>query len=127
MIPRQHFRILCVDDSVPVLEHVASSLRDFGYDVDTAQNGFAALLKVNKGAERLQLIITDLRMPGIDGFQLIEQSRNAGYDGPIIVYAAAIGPDARHRLRELRVTRIIDKPARIGEIIAAIRETQQGF
>jgi CheY-like chemotaxis protein len=127
MIPRQHFRILCVDDNVTVLEHIQSSLQNSGYDVETAQNGFAALVKVNKGTERFQLIITDLRMPGMDGFQLIEQSRGAGYTGPFVVYAASIAPDARQRLRELRVARVIDKPARIGEIIAAIRETQLGF
>ena len=127
MIPRQHFRILCVDDNDTVLELLAASLGNSGYDVETAQNGFVALLKVNKGPHRFQLIITDLRMPGMDGFQLIEQSRTAGYSGPVIVYAASIGSDARQRLRELRVSRIIEKPARAGDLIAAIRETQSGF
>jgi CheY-like chemotaxis protein len=127
MIPRQHFRILCVDDNDTVLELLADILGNSGYEVETAQNGFVALLKVNKGPDRLQLIITDLRMPGMDGFQLIEQSRTAGYSGPVIVYAASIGADARQRLRELRVSQIIEKPARAGDLIAAIRETQGGF
>ena len=127
MIPRQHFRILCVDDHEAVLQLMDSSLKESGYDVETATNGFAALVKVNRGPDHLQLIITDIRMPGMDGFQLIEQSRNAGYSGPIIVYAASIGSDARQRLRELRVARIIEKPARSGEILAAIRESQHSF
>ena len=53
--------------------------------------------------------------------------QSAGYTGPFIVYAGMISPDDRQRLRELRVSRVIVKPARVGELIGAIKEVQAEF
>jgi len=123
LIPRLNLRILCVDDNDAILNALTLAFKATGFDVQTAYNGFTALAKIAKNPQGFQVVITDLRMPGVDGFGLIEQSRSAGYAGPIIVYAAAISPDARQRLQELRVTLIIEKPARSGELIAAVRES----
>ena len=109
-----------------MLDWLVTTLSAVGYTVEAAQNGFIALMKVNKNPQRFGLIITDLRMPGLDGFQFIEQSRAAGYDGKFLVYAASITQDARLRLRELRVERIIEKPVRGGGLIDAIREIESG-
>jgi len=124
MLPRQRFNLLCVDDEIAILEGLSAGLEHFGYEVQTAENGFSALLKVKKSPARFQLIITDLRMPGLDGFGFIEQARAAGYGGPFMVYAGMISPDDRQRLNELHVVRIILKPARTAEVIAAIKEIQ---
>lgn len=122
IVPRHHLRLLCVDDDQVVLDWLVTTLSTAGYTVEAAQNGFIALMKVSKGPQRLGLIVTDLRMPGLDGFEFIEQSRAAGYDGKFLVYAASITPDARLRLRELRVERVIEKPVRGGGLIDAVRE-----
>ena len=127
MIPRQHFNVLCVDDNDGVLDMLKIALDSSGYDVETARNGFVALQKVNKNPQRFQLIITDIRMPGMDGFGFIEASRGAGYSGPFVVYAGAISADDQQRLRELHVGRVITKPSRSAELIAAIKEAQTGF
>ena len=127
MIPRQGFRVLCVDDSEEVLKVLRLALESFGYDVDTAVNGYAALQRVTRKTDYFQLVMTDLRMPGMSGIELIEQTRSSGYLGPYIVYAAHIAPDDRTRLRELRVLHVIDKPARVGELISAIKEVQSSF
>lgn len=126
MIPRQHCSVLCVDDESGILDTLQAIFESFGYDVETAQNGFVALAKVNKNPQRFNLIMTDIRMPGMDGFDLIDRSRSAGYGGPFVVYAGMISADDRQRLRELRVSRVILKPARAGELIAAIKEVQTG-
>jgi CheY-like chemotaxis protein len=127
VIPRQHFRVLCVDDHEEILHTVKAALEAFGYDVDTSHNGFAALVKLSTTPHRFQLLLTDLRMPGLDGFGLIEQCRGAGFTGPVIVYAGSIAPDDRQRLRELRVKAVLEKPARSADLIAAVREAQVGF
>ena len=116
-----------MDDNPGVLDLLQTVFSSAGYSVDAAPNGFSALMRVSKRPDHFQLIMTDLRMPGMDGIALIEQSRQAGYLGPIIVYAASIESDMRVRLRDLRVTQIIDKPARAGELINAVREAQSGF
>jgi CheY-like chemotaxis protein len=122
IVPRHHITLLCVDDDQVVLDWLVTTLSTAGYTVEAAQNGFIALMKVSKGPQRFGLILTDLRMPGLDGFEFIEQSRAAGYDGKFLVYAASITPDALLRLRELRVERVIEKPVRGGGLIDAVRE-----
>jgi|SRR5947209_6936032 len=127
MLPRQRFNLLCVDDEIAILGVLRSGLEHYGYEVQTAENGFSALQKVKKSPNHYQLIITDIRMPGLDGFGFIEQARAGGYEGPFMVYAGMISPDDRQRLKELQVSRLILKPARIAELIAAVKEVQAAF
>jgi CheY-like chemotaxis protein len=127
MSSRQHFHILCVDDDSVVLEWLRTTLDTFGYDVEVARNGFTALFKVNKNLQRFGIITIDLRLPGMDGFTVIEECRNAGFDGKFLVYAASTTSEAHDRLRSLRVHRVIEKPVPRGNIIEAIREVQSGF
>ena len=127
MVPRQHFSVLCVDDSNGVLNFLKAAFDASGYDIEIAQNGFAALQKLNKDLNRFKLIITDLRMPGMDGFALIEQCRASGYVGPFVIYAASIGTEDRQRLGELRVNRVLDQPARAGELIDVVKEIQASY
>jgi len=124
---RQLYRILYVEDDLELLESLSERLSMAGYAVDTASNGFRAVSMVGARPEKYQLIITDIRMPGLDGYGVIEQARSAGYNGGFIVYAASMTPDHRERLRELRVPRIIEKPVPFSSLIATIREVQQAF
>ena len=124
MIPRQQCSIMCVDDSLPQLTRLQTTLVASGFDVETAHNGFAALMQLAQHPTRFQVVITDLRMPGMDGFTLIERIKASGYSGGIIVFSGAIAQDDQFRLRELRVHRVIDKPGHPGEIVDAVREVR---
>ena len=127
VLPGQHVSVLCVDDNSGVLNFLKAAFAASAYNVETAQNGSVALQKLSKDPNRFQVIVTDLRMPRLDGFGLIEQSRANGYAGPFVIYAASIDPNDRQRLSELGVRRVIDKPASAGELIAAVKEVQTGF
>lgn len=122
----QHFRVLCVDDSAVVLEMLPKALSLHGFETDAAHNGFAALAKVRRNPAQYGVIVTDLRTAGMDNFGFIEEARSSGYGGPFIVFAASISPDDRNRARELRVHRVIDKPARPSQLVEAIKELQSG-
>jgi CheY-like chemotaxis protein len=126
-IPRQRVRLLCVDDEDGILTVLRMAFEAAGYEVETAGNGFLALQKVRKSPNQFQLIVTDIRMPGMDGFDFIEQARATGYSGPFAVYAGMVSPDDRERLAELKVQSVIVKPARTAELIAAVRELHAGF
>ena len=115
--------ILCVDDEHLLLATLEAAFTAAGFVVATADNGFNALQKIAKNPQAFKALVTDLRMPGVDGFGLIEKSRLAGYAGPIIVYAASITAEARQQLEDMRVQRIIEKPARSSDLIAAVRES----
>lgn len=127
MLPRQQCKILCVDDNLALLELLQDRLSSAGYSVEVAPNGFRALVTINANLTKFPVVITDIRMPGLDGYGLIEQSRATGFDGQFIVYAASMTPDHVQRLRELNVRQVIEKPVPTSTLVAAIRQAQQGF
>ena len=65
--------ILVVEDEAMLLMVVADTLRDAGYEVLEAANGETALAVLSKHPE-VDLLMTDIRMPGISGYQLAEKS-----------------------------------------------------
>jgi len=122
MIQPQPLRVLCADDNVLVLDMLAKTLGSAGHHVEVATDGRAAVTRVAKDPAFFQLIVTDTRMPRLDGFGVVQEARSAGYRGKIIIFANSLSPEDRQRYRELRVDRVIDKPGKSGELISAVSE-----
>ena len=95
-------RILLVEDSAFFRNMIKNYLEGSGYEVELAENGKKALNKLASEGH-FDLIITDLEMPEMDGFELIKVLRsNPDYQNiPIIVVTALIGEDIRRRALEL--------------------------
>ncbi len=81
-------RILVVDDEVNARTALAELLRDEGYDVETAADAFKALGKYESFTPHV--VVTDLKMPGMDGIELIKKIR-AGEDRAAVVVMTAFG------------------------------------
>src|ERR1700739_1013857 len=122
MIRPQSLRVLCADDNVLVLDLLAKTLRSAGHHVEVATDGRAAVTKVAKDPGYFHLIVTDTRMPSLDGFGLVQEARSAGYHGKIIVFANALSPEERQRYQALQVDRVIDKPGKSGELVKVVGE-----
>ena len=125
--PAQPLRVLCADDNVLVLDMLSKTLQSAGHHVEVATDGRAAVSRVEEDPGYFQLIVTDTRMPRLDGFGVVQQARGAGFAGKIIVFANSLTPEDRQRYAELRVDRVIDKPGRSGELVAAISELRTGL
>lgn len=69
--------IFLVDDSATILLSVSSILQKAGYITEKASSGEEALRKLSSGI-KLDLLITDLNMPGMDGIELIRKVRQLG-------------------------------------------------
>jgi two-component system chemotaxis response regulator CheY len=67
--------ILVVDDSVTVVKFISVALKSKGFSVITASDGMEALEKISSLPQQVALIITDLNMPNLDGYTLIETLR----------------------------------------------------
>src|SRR6188508_1710599 len=78
----QHGRVLIVDDSPIVRALVAGYLRNAGFTVEEADNGADALRKME--AQTFDVVITDLRMPEMDGFGLLEAIKRRS-TGPEVI------------------------------------------
>jgi two-component system OmpR family response regulator len=78
--------ILVVDDEVSLAEMVCDALNISGHNAIAAHDGAAALAIVRE--QRPALIITDVNMPKIDGFELLDRLRKSGNETPVIVLTA---------------------------------------
>ena len=94
-------RILVVDDDADARGALAEALRESGYAVETAADAFKGLGKVPDFAP--DLVLTDLKMPGMDGLELLRKLRSGGHDMPVIVTTAL--PMWRQRSRRSRRAR----------------------
>ncbi len=113
-------RILVVDDEIKLLKAVAVILRGEGYDVITAASAAEALVNISKSVP--DLIVSDIRMPGIDGFQLAKSLRqNARTDMIPIVFLTA-KDERKDRLQSLRsgVDAYLTKPFDPEELLVVI-------
>jgi len=104
--------ILVVDDDPAILEYAGGVLAECGYDVLTAQNGATALVMLRNNC-RIDLLFTDLVMPGFDG---IELARRAGQEVPGIKVLFTTGYSTDPAPGE----RLLKKPYRPHQLAGAI-------
>ena len=79
-------RLLVVDDEESIADLVATALRFTGYLVTTEQNGFDALRSVKNSPP--DLVVLDVNMPDLDGFEVCRRLRRDGHDMPVIFLTA---------------------------------------
>lgn len=114
------YRIVCVEDERLVLQQLVGTLAHAGYAAEIAETTEAALAQVNDWAT-VDLLITDYSMPGRSGLALISDARHAGFAGKVILHSGSVADEARVRAEQQRVDRIINKPAKPGELLTAVR------
>jgi DNA-binding NtrC family response regulator len=81
--------VLVVDDETNARAALAELLRDEGYRVETAADGFKALGKIEEGCP--DLVLTDLKMPGMDGLELMRKLRAQHGESVVVVVMTAFG------------------------------------
>jgi len=118
-------RILVVDDDERVLFVFHDALVRLGseYEIVTARNGREALKKAREAP--FDLIITDLRMPDMDGIALTEAVRNSSPNVTVIWMTAYGCHTLKAEAARLAVHRCLDKPLEISEIRKTAREALQ--
>lgn len=79
-------RYLLIDDNPEFAENVAEILRDTGAEVEVAGSGPAALARV--GAARFDALVTDMRMPGMTGAELLHMVREVDPGVPVVLLSA---------------------------------------
>ena len=81
-------RILVVEDEEHLADGIRFNLEAEGYEVDVVGDGTAALQQITAGAERYDLVILDLMLPGLDGFEVATRARQQGDLTPILMLTA---------------------------------------
>ena len=117
-------RILCVDDNRELVELVSDLLRFYGYRVEYVYDGDDALKLITKDPNKFDLLITDMEMPRLDGYQLVVKARAAGFGGKVVVFAGALSLEQRQNFGDLAVEAIVDKPAEHRQLISVVARLQ---
>ncbi|HEX2766832.1 MAG TPA: response regulator transcription factor [Candidatus Limnocylindria bacterium] len=118
MLPPQRPVILLVDDDRTLLSVLSRRVSRAGFEVVTALSGAAALKSLESGWP--SLLVVDLMMPGMDGFELCRRVKHIA-DLPIIVLSAVDASEAKVSALELYAEDYVTKPFDPDELVARIQ------
>ena len=113
-------RALVVDDSRAIREAMTSMLGREGWIVDVAEDGARALQMTRQ--LRYDLIVTDLEMPELGGFELIQRLRKDERFAatPIVIITSRANPEHRRRAKDLGVRALVAKPITRRKLLEAL-------
>jgi CheY-like chemotaxis protein len=115
--------ILVVDDEPPVLNAVADLCASLGFRVFRAEDGLAALPHLGAGVD---LLISDIRMPNLDGPGLLRRVRERFPALPVIVMTGYADSPGLAAMVALNIVGVLRKPFRAHELRAMIRRALPG-
>lgn len=107
-------KILVVDDEEGARDLFNTILTDEGYDVSLASDGEEALILFK--SHPFNLVITDIRMPVMDGLQLLQEIRKTGSKTEVIMVTAYGEVESYLKAMSLGAAEYINKPVRIKEL-----------
>jgi len=111
--------VLVVDDEASIRDLLSKTLALADYDVDTAPDGNAALDRLREKPAGFDLLIADLKMPGMDGLTLIKQAKRIRADLPIIIITGFSTESSAIEAVNLGVAGYLTKPFRVPQVLAA--------
>lgn len=111
-------RILLVDDSADNQRLFERILVSSGAVVDIAENGVVAIAR--QQVSSYDVIVMDIRMPMMDGYEATRRIRSAGYAGPVLALTAHANPGEEERCREAGCTGFFLKPINRAGLLSAV-------
>jgi len=117
---KDRLRILTVEDEPAVTHMLALILGGPSAKITNACDGWMALMKIGAAAEPFDVIITDHRMPRMNGLDLVRRLRVRQFTGKIIVLSAYLTKENIQAYEELEVDMMLAKPFDVGELQLAM-------
>jgi len=113
-------RALVIDDDEPFLDITKEFLGASGWDVEVARHGFLAGYLV--GTHRPDVVLLDLRMPGLDGYEVLSLMRRhpEARGIPVIACTSLKGPEVEGRIREAGFHAHVKKPVDFRALLALL-------
>ena len=114
----QTHRILVVEDEESLAVGVRDALQHAGYDVDLAYDGTSAVERFREG--KPDLIVLDLMLPGLNGFEVLEKVREENRDVRVVIMTALATENDLIRGFSLGADDYVKKPFSPGELVARV-------
>ena len=112
-------KVLVVDDEPAIRRFLRTSLTAQGYQVTEAENGTTALDSLRRNT--IDILVLDLGLPDIDGFDIIERLRGQGFAVPIVVLSSRVDEIGKVKALDLGADDYVTKPFGIDELLARVR------
>lgn len=114
--------ILVIDDETAVTETISHMLDQLGYHAVTGNDSVQAVTLFSENPSGFELVITDLFMPEMNGFDVAEKVRAAQPGVPVIIIAGNDKDIDREQLRLSDISTVLVKPVAFSELAAAVRK-----
>ncbi len=108
-------RVLVVDDQVALAENIAEVLQGVGFQTDVAASAEEALARVARGG--ITAVVTDFKLPGATGAQLIEELRRRGERMPVLMMSAYTDEGTIDRSRAAGAWLFLPKPVPLSTLV----------
>lgn len=112
-------KILIIDDERAIRNSMKEILSDEGYSVDTAENGAEGLKMVSAG--RYDVVFCDIKMPGMDGVEVLEKIEASGADSAVVMISGHGDIDTAVECIKKGAFDFIQKPLDLNRLLASIR------
>ena len=112
-------KILIVDDEATIRASLVESLTREGYEISSAETGEEALAKCH--SSKFDLVITDLKLPGVSGLEILQALRNQGKGTPVIMMTAYGDVDTAVNAMRFGAYDFIPKPFKLGTMKSQVR------
>ncbi len=126
-IPVDYPRILLAEDDQEMRSLIAWTLHKVGYQIIECRNGFEFYQRLREVSENLppkdyDLLIADIRMPGLDAFEVLEDMKSR-IECPPVILITSFGDDETHsRAKKLGAAAMFDKPFDMDDLVRKVRE-----
>lgn len=118
--------ILLAEDERSVAFSICFALKPDGHRIEMVADGEQALAEMRLKPGGFDLLITDHSMPRMNGVELVQQLREAGFRGKILVLSAHLSPENRAAYKELGVDGLLPKPFDLFQLREVIRKIVLG-
>ena len=112
-------RVLVVDDEPAIRRFLRTSLASQGHSVLEADSGHSAMTAFQRNT--VDLVVLDLGLPELDGFQIIKNLRDSGSAVPIVVLSSRVDESGKVKALDMGADDYVTKPFGMDELLARIR------
>lgn len=113
-------KLIIVEDEKPMIKALTAKLKSEGYEVENASDANEFFQKISK--ESFDLILLDLMLPGVSGFEILERLKNKGIKTPVIIASNLSQQEDKERVDKLGVSDyIVKSDTSLTEIVNKIK------
>jgi DNA-binding NtrC family response regulator len=117
------FKILIAEDEEITLKHLLNTLQKEGHDVTGVQNGLDALQKVDQ--DSFDLLIADIKMPGLSGIELLERTREKSPETEVIIVTGFGSIGSAVEAMKKGASEYVTKPFDLDELVLKVRRIRE--